>query len=123
MNKYSTNTTDLTKLDLPELYEFIKNQQKSIITLLEVNKKLKEQNDELSKKRDNCLDIMALDILNYFNNCKSIKKTSEKYDMTTEELIDKITYWNDSSDCIQSASDYKDYINYDDDDYDNDYSF
>ena len=43
--------------------------------------------------------------------------------MTTEELIDKITYWNDSSDCIQSASDYKDYINYDDDDYDNDYSF
>ena len=119
MNKYSTDIPDLTKLDLPELYELIKNLQESVITLLEANKKLKEQNDELSKKRDNCLDSMALDILQYFNNCKSIKKTAEKYDMTTEELIDWIPYWDGCSDGLQSARDYKEFRNHDDNDDDN----
>ncbi len=38
---------------------------------------------------------MALDILEYFNDCKSIQKTAEKYDMTTEELIHWIPYWDD----------------------------
>jgi hypothetical protein len=114
MNKLSTDITDLTKLDLPELYELIKNLKDYINTLLDVNNKLKEQNYELSKKRDDCLDNMALDILEYFNNYKSIKKTAEKYHMTTEELIHWIPYWDDCSDGLQSARDYKDFINDDD---------
>lgn len=110
MNQYSNNITDLTKLDLPELYELIKDLQDSVTSLLAVNKKLKEQNEELSKKRDNCLDIMALDIIEYFDNCKSIKETAEKYDMTTEEVIHWITYWDDCTDGLQSALDYKDFV-------------
>jgi hypothetical protein len=107
MNNYSTDITDLTKLDLPKLYDLIKNLQDSIVTLLEVNKKLKEQNDELSK---NVIDAMAVDILEYFNYCKSIKETAERYDMTTEEVIHWIPYWDVYVE-LQSAHDYKDFIN------------
>lgn len=110
------NSTNITKLTKPELHKYIKELQDSIVALSEENKKLKVQNDELTKKRDGCLEHMALDILEYFNKCNSIKKTAEEYDMTTEELIDWIPYWHGCSDGLQSARDYKEFIN--DDEYD-----
>lgn len=113
LEEQSDDVIDVTTLDLSQLYELIKNLQNS-------NKILKEENKQLRKKRYDYLDIIAFDILEYFNDCKSIKKTAEKYDMTIKELIDCIPYWDGCSDGLQAAHDYNDFVKDDEDEDDKD---
>jgi hypothetical protein len=61
MDNLNRNPTSIT--DLFELYDLINELQNYSKNLLEENKKLKKQNEELIEKRDKCLDNMALDIL------------------------------------------------------------
>jgi hypothetical protein len=108
MDSLNKNPTSIT--DLFELYDLINDLQNYSKNLFEENKKLIEQKQELVEKNNKYLDMMALDILNYFNKSKSIKETAEKYDMTIEELMDWIPYWDGCYDGLQSAKDYKDYV-------------
>jgi hypothetical protein len=48
----------------------------------------------------------------YFDKSKSINETAEKYDMTVEELMNWIPYWDGCTDRLQTA---KDYINEEED--------
>ena len=48
----------------------------------------------------------ALEILEYFNRCSSIRQTARKYNMDMEELYDSIPEWDGCRDGLQSADDY-----------------
>jgi hypothetical protein len=96
------------------LIRLIENLVSKKYKLKEENVKLKEENARLKqevKKLDDCrtqyLDEIALDILEYFNDTNSIKETAKKYDMTIKETMENIIYWNNDSDGLQSAKDYK----------------
>jgi hypothetical protein len=79
------------------------------------NEKLKKENEELTNIVDKYLDEMALDILHYFSCCRSIRETATAYSLTPERLVELIPYWDDCTDGLQSAQDYKIYVRDDED--------
>ena len=80
---------------------------KQVIQRLETelinSKKNIKQLKEIIDERNN---DMALEILDYFNRCNSIRKTARKYDMDMEELYEIIPEWDGCRDGLQSADDY-----------------
>ena len=78
-----------------------------------LNKKITEltkQNNELKEKLQQLQNNMGYEICEYFNDCKSLEKTTEHFCF---ENISKCYYslaeYNDCSDTPQSAIDYKKY--------------
>jgi hypothetical protein len=71
------------------------------------NQQLKEKLKKLNKIRDKMIDNFAYEILEYFNSCKNIQQTSQKYDMDIDELMDYIIEWDGCSDNLHSAEDYE----------------
>lgn len=113
----TNNTTDYSKQNITELVNkefclmYFKDEnsrlKKENSRLKEENVKLKEEVKKLNDCRTQYLDDMALDILEYFHDTNSIKETAKKYDMTIEETMENIKYWDGCSDGLQSAKDYK----------------
>jgi hypothetical protein len=66
----------------------------------------KEKNNELKGKIDDMINDYSLEILEYFNQCGSIRKTARKYNMDMEELYESIPEWDGCRDGLQSAYDY-----------------
>lgn len=66
----------------------------------------KEKNNELKGKIDDMINDYSLEILEYFNQCGSIRKTARKYNMDMEELYESIPEWDGCRDGLQGADDY-----------------
>jgi hypothetical protein len=52
------------------------------------------------------INEFGLEILEYFNQCGSIRKTARKYNMDMEELYESIPEWDGCRDGLQGAEDY-----------------
>ena len=73
-------------------------------------KELKKQNEILEEKIINLKDIQSYEICKFFSNCRSLAKTAKKF--LYDDIVDcgdDIVYYNDCSDSIQGADDYKEY--------------
>lgn len=78
------------------------------ITSLEAEiKRLKEKYKNLKQVIDARNAENAVDILDYFHSCSSIRKTALVYNMDMEELYELIPAWDDCRDGLQSADDYE----------------
>ena len=66
----------------------------------------KEKNNELNVRFNEMINEFALEILEYFNQCGSIRKTARKYNMDMEELYESIPEWDGCRDGLQGADDY-----------------
>ena len=66
----------------------------------------KEKNNELKGKIDDMINDYSLEILEYFNQCGSIRKTARNYNMDMEELYESIPEWDGCRDGLQGADDY-----------------
>ncbi len=85
--------------------------------LLAENAKLKRKCEELKKENEllknkviDLKDIQSYEICKFFSNCRNLAKTAKKF--LYDDIVDcgdDIVYFNGSSDCIQSADDYKEY--------------
>lgn len=85
--------------------------------LLAENKKLKNKCDELKKENEKIKDKInkirenqGYEICEFFNDCNSLKKTAKHF--VYDDIVecgDDIVYFNDCSDAIQDAKDYKEY--------------
>ena len=83
--------------------ETLKQVIQRLETELTNSKKNIKQLKEIIDERNN---DMALEILEYFNRCNSIRKTARKYDMDMEELYEIIPEWDGCRDGLQGADDY-----------------
>lgn len=78
-----------------------------IASLEAENKRLKEKNKRLTQVIDARNKEDALDILEYFYSCSSIRKTAWNYNMEMEDLYESISEWEGCSDGLQRADDYE----------------
>jgi len=92
----------------------------SIEDICDENKVLKERIISLEKELaasiqhskclkeiiDNQNEENAVEILEYFHSCSSIRRTAWKYGMDMEELYELIPRWDGCRDGLQSADDY-----------------
>jgi hypothetical protein len=75
----------------------------------ELEKKLLESNQknkELKDKIDNIIDDNAVKVLEYFNDCSSIRKTADAFGFEIDELYYLIPQWDGCSDGLQGADDF-----------------
>jgi|LauGreDrversion4_2_1035121.scaffolds.fasta_scaffold193915_2 hypothetical protein len=98
----------------------------NISELEKTNKQLFKQNQKLvyamncMKKEIERLSIilknraednsLAIKILGYFGNCKSIRKTAWKYDCDMIDLFNQILDWDGTYDDLENAEDYLDCV-------------
>ena len=71
------------------------------------NENLKAQIKRLKKVIDDMIENDAEQILEYFDCCRSIKKTAWKYGMEIEELYERISVWNSSYNSLFNADDFE----------------
>ena len=111
MNEY-TSVFDIAKTN-----EVLKDKIKELETDLEksnqINKELEikllasnQKNKELKEKIDNIIDDNAVKVLEYFNDCSSIRKTADAFGFEIDELYYLIPHWDGCSDGLQNADDY-----------------
>ena len=96
-------STFFTIEEMKKENETLKQLIQRLETELIDSKKQIRQLKEIIDERNN---DMALEILEYFNRCNSIRKTARKYDMDMEELYEIIPEWDGCRDGLQSADDY-----------------
>ena len=89
-----------------EIYEENKVLRETITRLEAEIQRLKEKNKTLNQVIDAKNEENALEILEYFHSCSSIRKTAWKYNMEMEELYESIPEWDGCRDGLQSADDY-----------------
>ena len=89
-----------------EIYEENKVLRETITRLEAEILRLKEKNKTLNQVIDEKNEENALEILEYFHSCSSIRKTAWKYNMEMEELYESIPDWDGCRDGLQSANDY-----------------
>ena len=94
-------------LSVDEFYEENKVLHEKIARLEAENKRLKEKNKRLTQVIDARNKEDALDILEYFYSCSSIRKTAWNYNMEMEDLYESISEWEGCSDGLQCADDYE----------------
>jgi hypothetical protein len=68
--------------------------------------RLKDKNRTLNQVIDARNQKDAVEILEYFHSCSSIRNTACKYNMEMEELYESIPEWDGCRDGLQSADDY-----------------
>ena len=77
------------------------------ITSLEAQiQQLKDKNRSLNQVIDARNQEDAIEILEYFHSCSSIRNTACKYNMEMEDLYESIPEWDGCRDGLQSADDY-----------------
>ena len=89
-----------------EIYEENKVLRETITSLEAEIQRLKEKNKTLNQVIDAKNEENALEILEYFHSCSSIRKTAWKYNMEMEELYESIPDWDGCRDGLQCADDY-----------------
>ena len=93
-------------LSVDEVYEDNKVLRETIASLEAKIQRLKEKNKRLNQVIDDRNKEDAVEILEYFHSCSSIRKTAWKYNMEMEELYESIPEWDGCRDGLQSADDY-----------------
>ena len=68
--------------------------------------RLKDKNRTLTQVIDARNQQDAVEILEYFHSCSSIRNTACKYNMEMEDLYESIPEWDGCRDGLQSADDY-----------------
>lgn len=68
---------------------------------------LKENNIILKETISDRNDEDAVEILEYFHSCSSIRRTAWKYGMDMEEMYELIMQWDGCRDGLESAHDYE----------------
>lgn len=94
-------------LSVDEVYEENKVLHETIAKLEAENRRLKEKNKNLKQVIDARNAEDAVDILDYFHSCSSIRKTAWNYNMDMEEVYELIPEWDGCRDGLQSADDYE----------------
>ena len=94
-------------LSVDEVYEENKVLQEKIARLESENRRLREKNRQLNQVIDARNEQDAVEILDYFHSCSSIRKTAWNYGMEMEELYESIPEWDGCRDGLQSADDYE----------------
>ena len=89
-----------------EIYEENKVLRDTVARLEAEIIRLKEKNINLNQVIDAQNEENALEILEYFHSCSSIRKTAWKYNMEMEDLFESIPEWDGCRDGLQSANDY-----------------
>ena len=103
--------------DIAKTNEVLKDKIKYLEADLEksnqINKELEikllasnQKNKELKEKIDNIIDDNAVKVLEYFNDCSSIRKTADAFGFEIDELYYLIPHWDGCSDGLQNADDY-----------------
>jgi hypothetical protein len=93
-------------LSVDEIYEENKVLKDKIIELENQIKKLKTINKNLTQVIDMRNQENAVEILECFHDCSSIRKTAWKFGIDMEELFELIPEWDGCRDGLQSADDY-----------------
>jgi hypothetical protein len=78
----------------------------NLIESIELDEETNEETDEESDEESTSTSNEPLDILEYFDYCRSIRDTASKYNMEIEELMDNIVGWDGCSDGLYRAHDY-----------------
>ncbi len=71
------------------------------------NKNLKAKIKQLKQVIDDMIENDAEQILDYFNSCRSIRRTAFKYGMRMEELYERISVWDNSYEGLFKAYDFE----------------
>ena len=95
-------------LSVDEIYEENKVLKEKIIELENQIKKLKTINKNLTQVIDMRNQENAVEILECFHDCSSIRRTAWKFGIDMEELFELIPEWDGCRDGLQSADDYHD---------------
>ena len=93
-------------LSVDEIYEENKVLKEKIIELENQIKKLKTINKNLTQVIDMRNQENAVEILECFHDCSSIRRTAWKFGIDMEELFELIPEWDGCRDGLQSADDY-----------------
>jgi cell division septum initiation protein DivIVA len=93
-------------LSVDEIYEENKVLKEKIIELENQIKKLKTINKNLTQVIDMRNQENAVEILECFHDCSSIRNTAWKFGIDMEELFELIPEWDGCRDGLQSADDY-----------------
>jgi hypothetical protein len=97
----------MTEFDDKPTYEELLLQNAA---LKEKCNELTKQNENIKKRLNTIQDNFGYEICEYFNRCDSIKETAEYCGY--EDIVecgDDLVYFQQCSDYIQSATDYKEY--------------
>ena len=94
-------------LSVDEVYEENKILHEKIAKLETEIQRLKDKNKNLKQVIDARNAEDAVDILDYFHSCSSIRKTAWNYNMDMEEVYELIPEWDGCRDGLQSADDYE----------------
>ena len=93
-------------LSVDEIYEENTVLKEKIIELENQIKKLKTINKNLTQVIDMRNQENAVEILECFHDCSSIRRTAWKFGIDMEELFELIPEWDGCRDGLQSADDY-----------------
>lgn len=81
--------------------------EEKILALETENKNLKAKIKQLKQVIDDMIENDAEQILDYFNCCRSIRRTASKYGMEIEELYDQISVWDGRYEALLKADDFE----------------
>ena len=93
-------------LSVDEVYEENMTLKATIVRLEAEINVLNAKNKHLTQVIDMRNEENAEEILEYFHDCSSIRKTSWKFGIDMEELYELIPEWDGCRDGLQSADDY-----------------
>jgi len=86
----------------------LKNCKKDLLVLQEEYKKLQKSYNRKKRIIDNNI---AIEILDYLNECNNLTETARKFDCDPEELFESIPYWDDCNERLYGLEDYSIYKN------------
>ena len=86
----------------------LKNCKKDLLILQEEYIKLQKSYNRKKRIIDNNI---AIDILDYLNECNNLTEAARKFDCDPEELFDSIPYWDDCNERLYGLEDYSFYKN------------
>ena len=93
-------------LSVDEVYEENMTLKATIVCLEAEIQKLNAKNKHLTQVIDMRNEENAVEILECFHDCSSIRKTAWKFGIDMEELYELIPEWDGCRDGLQSADDY-----------------
>ena len=105
-NDLLTESNDFLKREIETFHLEVSNYEKRVKRL---NKENKELNVNNKRFKTIIKENLAVDILIYLENCKSIKKTAEHFSYVPNELFHDINTWDNSFDILSGADDYNEF--------------